>query len=217
MDLETIFTDSKWRILTELSNRPLSPSDLSEKTGTSLPNISTQLKLLEALDFVEKEKLDNFEKGQARKIYSLKKEFAYLVVGTKTVMGKKMFKLNPELKFLFSCLLLNDSFATYVLIKLFLEHEILFKDSISFGYLGITENTYEILIIDNNISKFSEIKNKEIQRNEKTFPINFHVHKKDDFANGINNNDQYFKSLLKRVNILIDRDNFLSDIKKGAI
>ena len=217
MELETIFTDSKWRILTELSHHPLSPTDLSEKTGTSLPNISTQLKLLEALDFVEKEKLSNFEKGQARKLYSLKKEFAYVILGTKTTMGKKMFKLNPELKFFFSCLMLNDSSASSFLIKVFLENEELCKEIVSCGYLGVNEATYEILIIADNPSKFESLKDKEVHKSGKKYYLNSFIHSKDDLVNGINKNDQYFKSLLKRVNILIDKDNFLSDIKKGVI
>ena len=90
MEIETIFSESKWKILTELSQGSLSPSELAKKTGTSLANISTQVRLLEALGFIDKKKLINRAKGEPRKIYSLKKEFAYMILGTKTVMGKKM-------------------------------------------------------------------------------------------------------------------------------
>src|SRR3990172_2029627 len=96
MDIESIFFDSKWSILTELSHAPMSPSELAQKTGTSLANISTQLRLLEALDFIEKERLTNTAKGKPRKLYSLKKEFAYLVLGTRSAIGKKMIKLDSE-------------------------------------------------------------------------------------------------------------------------
>ncbi len=214
MELESIFTDSKWRILTELSHNSLSPTELAEKTGTSLPNISTQLKLLEALDFVEKQKLSNVEKGQPRKLYSLKKEFAYLIVGTKTAMGKKMFKLNPELKFLFTSLLLNDPFVSYILVKIFIENEHLLKDSM-LGYLGIRDNKYELLIVDENPSKLESLKNIKISRNGKDITVDAHLHTKDAILNGVKNNDQYFKSLIKRVYLLIDRENFLSELKKG--
>jgi len=119
MELESIFTDSKWRIITELSHNSLSPTNLAKKTGTSLPNISTQLKLLEALDFVEKNKLNNVGKGNPRKIYSLKKEFAYVIVGTKNAVGKRMIKLNSDSKFFFSSLLISEQKAGYLLVKLF--------------------------------------------------------------------------------------------------
>jgi predicted transcriptional regulator len=215
MDIETIFTDSKWRILTELSQKSLSPTDLSEKTGTSLPNISTQLKLLEALEFVEKEKTDNFEKGQPRKIYSMKKEFAYLILGTKNAMGKKMFKLNHDSKFLFSSLLLDDASAVYVLIRLFIENEELFKTCTSFGYLGLKDNSFEIIMIHDDPSKTEPLKNKEIIRNETKYIINLHTHTKEVFFNGVKNKEPYFTSILKRVYILIDKGSFLSKIKKG--
>lgn len=215
MEIETIFTDSKWRILTELSHRSQSPTDLSEKTGTSLPNISTQLKLLEALDFVEKEKTDNYEKGQPRKIYSMKKEFAYIVLGTKTSIGKKMFILNDESKFFFSTLLLNDPSSIYTLIKIFMEHEDLIQSCEVFGYIGLKNNIHDILIIHEDPSKADVLKNNEIIKNGTTYHINPHIHTKEAFVNGINSNDPYFKSVLKKVYILVDKGNFLSSLKKG--
>jgi len=216
MDLETIFTDSKWRILTELSHKSQSPTELSKRTGTSLPNISTQLKLLEALDFVKKEKLTNFEKGQPRKIYSMKKEFAYIVLGTKTAIGKKLFILNSDSKFFFSTLLLNDPSSIYVLIRLFMEHEELIKSCDVFGYIGLKNNVHEILIIHDDSSKANVLKDKEIIKNGIKSIINPHIHTKESFVNGINNNDPYFKSVLKKVYLLVDKDNFLSNIKKGG-
>ena len=216
MELESIFTDSKWRIITELSHNSLSPTNLAKKTGTSLPNISTQLKLLEALDFVEKNKLNNVGKGNPRKIYSLKKECAYVIVGTKNAVGKRMIKLNSDSKFFFSSLLISEQKAGYLLVKLFFQEEDLFRETITIGFIGKSEGILEILIISENTEKYQILNNKKITSEGKEYGINAHIHSKDAFVNGINNNDTYFKSILHKVFILWDKENFMSNLKKGG-
>jgi hypothetical protein len=216
MELESVFTDSKWQILTELSHNALSPSELAKKTGTSLPNISTQLRLLEALDFIEEEKLNNVAKGEPRKLYSLKKDFAYLILGSKTVIGKKMFKLDTELKFFFSVWMINDLNAPHLLIKLYIENEHIFKESLALGYLAIKGDELEILVITPNPEAFHNHKGAQITWHEKTYNVKAHIHTKEEFENGVANNDEYFNSLLKKIFILIDKDNVLSKLKKGG-
>ena len=129
-------------------------------------------------------------------------------------MGKKMFKLNPELKFLFTSLLLNDPFVTYILVKTFIEYEEIISESI-LGYIGFKDDNYELFLIHDNPEKLEFLRNKELSRNGKKFQIKSHIHTKQAVLEGVKNNDQYFQSLIKRVYILIDKDNFLTEIKKG--
>ena len=92
MDIENLFVDSKWSIITELAKKPLSPSELAKKTNTTLSNISAQIRLLEALDIVKEEKLGNVAKGEARKLYSLKKEISR---AKHTVSGQEDYSEMP--------------------------------------------------------------------------------------------------------------------------
>lgn len=216
MEIESIFTDSKWRILTELSHNSLSPTALAKKTGTSIANISTQLRLLEALDFIEKEKLSNVGKGEPRKLYSLKKEFAYLIIATKSVIGKKMFKLDSESMMFVSVWMIPDSQAPYLLMKLYCEHESLLKDSISIGYLGMRGDELEIVVIHEHPGQVHSLNEKHVTRNDKTYKIKAHAHSMHDFENGVKNKDEYFTSIIKKVFIIKDKDNFLSKLKKGG-
>jgi DNA-binding transcriptional ArsR family regulator len=216
MEIESIFMDSKWRILTELSMASLSPTELAEKIGTSIANVSMQLRLLEALDFVEMERLGNTAKGEPRKQFSLKKEFAYLILGTKSTIGKKMFKLDKESMPFFTIWLINDSIAPYVLLKLFIENEYLIRESIAIGYLGIRGDELEILILSGNPGSIQSINDKQLTRNEKTYKIKAHIHTLEMFQNGINNKEDYYVSMLKKVFIITDRDNLLSNMKKGG-
>ncbi len=215
MELETLFTESKWRILTELSHSSLSPTELAIKTGTSLPNISTQLKLLEALDFIEKQKLDNVEKGKPRKLYSLKKEFAYIILGTKSAIGKKLFNLNGESKYIFSSLLLDERDATYLLIKIYMEHEELFTNCVSIGFIGIDKDRLNLFIVHENPDDCSILKHKKLKRGEREYTLDAHTHRKEDVIAGLERKDQYFVSVLKKIIILADKNSFLSRLKKG--
>jgi len=215
MEIESIFTESKWRIITELSHTSQSPTGLAKSTKTSLANISTQLRLLEALDFIEQEKLDNVEKGKPRKLFRLKKEFAYVILATKSVIGKKMFKLDDELHPFFSVLMINDTGAPYLLLKLFFKHENFLKDAYALGYLGMRGDELEVFIIHQNPEKFHGLHNENITRKDKTYKIRAHVHTKEAFEHGINNKEEYFTTLLKKVFIVVDKDHMLTNLKKG--
>jgi hypothetical protein len=214
MDIESIFSDSKWKILTELSHSPLSPTELANRTGTSISNISTQIRLLEALEFVHKEKVANIERGEPRKLYSLKKEFGYLVLGTKSVIGKKMFKLDEDSLFFFKVWMINDKNAPQALIKFYTEYEEQLRSVESIGYLGIRGDELEILIIHESPNDLAFFKEKSIKWSGKDYKLRIHVHKLYDVENGLNMRDEYFTSIIKKVFILTDNENKLSELKK---
>ena len=67
-----------------------------------------------------------------------------------------------------------------------------------------------------NQSEYQILNNKKITSEGKEYGINAHIHSKDAFVNGINNNDTYFKSILHKVFILWDKENFMSNLKKGG-
>src|SRR3989338_1324085 len=98
MEIETMFTDQRWNILKAISNEPLSPLQLSEKLNTTIANISQQLKLLEAMNLVKKEKIRNRDKGKPRTLFSLNGEYALLVPTTMHFAEKKLVHLTPHQK-----------------------------------------------------------------------------------------------------------------------
>ncbi len=113
MEIEALFTSSKWDILQKLADKPYSPLELAELLKTTMANVSQQLRLLEFAGLVNKERISNRDKGKPRMLYSLAKDNAYLVALTKGFAEKKMFALtkhhkalmkiwfidNPELQF----------------------------------------------------------------------------------------------------------------------
>ncbi|MEM3374759.1 MAG: winged helix-turn-helix domain-containing protein [Candidatus Woesearchaeota archaeon] len=218
MEIESVFLDSKWKILNELSQKSLSPSELAEKTKTSLANISAQIRLLEALDFIEMEKINNIAKGEPRKLYSLKKEFSYLIIGTKFYVGKKMFKLDEKLMSIFLSLMINKKEISLALIKLILDLD--FKLIEGLAYLdhkiseqNINESTIFILLIKSQEANFDYLNNNYILKVDNfNFKINAAICNKEEFQNNLNNENCIEK--IKKSYILFDR-GILNNLKKN--
>ena len=98
MDIETLFTSTKWEIIEALSVKSHSPLELSKKLNTTMANISQQLRLLEALDLVKKKKVSNRDKGKPRTLYSLSADYAYIILFAQGVAQKKLIQLAPSTK-----------------------------------------------------------------------------------------------------------------------
>jgi predicted transcriptional regulator len=98
MQLEQMFTEQKWNILRALSEEPQSPLQLSQKLNTTMANISQQLKLLEAVNLVKKEKIRNRDKGKPRTLFSLNGEYAFLIPVTAKFTDKRLIKTTDHQK-----------------------------------------------------------------------------------------------------------------------
>jgi DNA-binding transcriptional ArsR family regulator len=94
MELETLFTASKWEILQHLAAEPLSPLQLAEHSSTSIANISQQLRLLEMAGLVKSERVPNRDKGQPRILYSLVGDQSFLIAATNDFVEKKLLRLS---------------------------------------------------------------------------------------------------------------------------
>ena len=98
MELDSLFTSTKWEILRVIAEKPKSPLELSRVLDTSMANISQQLSLLEFAGLVEKERLSNRAAGKPRKRYSLKKYIVYLVVLSGRKQVKKLVPLTERIR-----------------------------------------------------------------------------------------------------------------------
>ena len=89
MDQETLFTGSKWDILKLLEGKEMSPIELAKESGTSMANISQQLRFLEMAGIVKSKRISNRDKGQPRIMYSLTGENSFLIMVTPGFVEKK--------------------------------------------------------------------------------------------------------------------------------
>lgn len=94
MNVDLFFGTPRWRILEILARRPSSPLELARELQTSVSYISQQLRLLEAADFVVKQKTRLVEKGQPRTVFSLTRELLHVTALVKGTPDKKIIPLN---------------------------------------------------------------------------------------------------------------------------
>lgn len=131
MQLESLFSDQKWKILKEIASQPQSPLQLSLKLNTTMANISQQLKILEAVNLVKKEKVRNRDKGKPRTLFSLTADFALLVPLTKNFAEKKLVKATDHQKSILRIWFLDDAAFAHEVETLYWKINHLFKDIVA--------------------------------------------------------------------------------------
>jgi len=113
MEIETLFTISKWEILTHLAAGKYSPLELSRKINTSMANVSQQLRLLEFAGLVRKEKLSQREAGKPRTLYFRAKDVSHLVLLANRVAEKRLLTLTEHHKAIIRIWMIEDTSAHY--------------------------------------------------------------------------------------------------------
>jgi len=119
MELENLFTVSKWEILSNLSRGKQSPMELSQKLRTTMANISQQLRLLEFAGLVKKEKVSQRDAGKPRTLYFLSDDFAHLVLIGKNCAQKRLLHLNDHHITMLRIWMIDDSSLHYYIEKLY--------------------------------------------------------------------------------------------------
>lgn len=185
MDQETLFTSSKWDILTVLSTGRKSPLELARETKTSIANISQQLRMLELANIVKSERVSNRERGEPRLLYSLAASNSYLISIAPNFVNKRQLLQSIYHEIIMRIWFLKDESAHYYVQKYFWEIEPNLDkiDSIAVkaDYSGIS-----VIFVssDNNLKK--ELKSKEIKKSKsESRKIDVSVFSKDqliDFA-----------------------------------
>ena len=90
MEIEGLFSSGKWNLIELLAQEELSPLQLSEKIGTSVANVSQQLKLLELVGLVQTRKLPNRERGKPRTLYSIAQDNIMVICALKNFAKKHL-------------------------------------------------------------------------------------------------------------------------------
>lgn len=119
MELDSLFSTPRWKILEILARTRSSPLELSKLMNTSIAYISQQLKLLEASGIVLKERTRAVEKGKARNLYYLSNELVHFTALLKDHPTRKSLILSEHQKIVIKIWLLVDAKFSYFVEKLF--------------------------------------------------------------------------------------------------
>jgi predicted transcriptional regulator len=123
MEHETLFTATKWDILKLLEKGPQSPLEISKQVGSSLANISQQLRLLELAGLVKTQRVSNRDKDKPRILYSLAGNLSYLIATSDNFVDKKLLSLTDRNKIILRVWFIEDQQVRYALEKAFWQIE----------------------------------------------------------------------------------------------
>ncbi|MFT4311428.1 MAG: ArsR/SmtB family transcription factor [Candidatus Woesearchaeota archaeon] len=181
-------TKSKWDLLEKISKKEITPTQLAKKLGTSIPNISQQLTLLEAKGFLTKKK--NLRK-EKRVTYKINKErIGIIILGEKP--QRKEITQDKETKYIVN-LLINEIKNKQELIKLYYDYKELIEKADSLSVFEETTNEIHLLIITKEVEHFRKQSNIEINQKK----IIFWSHTHQEILQGQKNQEKYFIEKIK--------------------
>lgn len=203
-------TNTKWNILKQVSKKPMSPKEIAQKTGSTISNISQQLKLLEAQGYLTKKRIDlgvgSRKKITGRIMYELKQEKAYIISLNKQAKTFEI-NLNTETKFLLN--IISNEVNQNTILNLYINHKDLLNKANAIYLLDSTNTEIHLLIITNQTELF---------RNQSSITINnqkiiFWSHTLDEIKKGLNHKEKYFEDKIKQAKTLIDEKNIMQELK----
>lgn len=157
MEIEPLISGSKWSMIHLLSEKSRSPTELAEKTGTSIANISQQLRLLEVAGIVKKERCGSREKGKPHMLFSLNGDTAYIAAICSGFSEKKMIPADAHHQAVLRIWMLTSPEMHLSLERFYLEAEKI----LSVSSIAANPDSKKIMVIakdKDSEKKVSEIK-----------------------------------------------------------
>jgi predicted transcriptional regulator len=211
-----LFTNSKWLLIKEISDQHQSPTELAEKTNTSLSNVIQQLKLLEAYNIVRKEKSLERNTGKPRTIYSINDEFVYGIMLRDGKCEKRYFKIDEMNATLANIIFTLNPDDIFYMMKFSFKYEDILKKCKAIGFIKSTKDSMELFLITDHVdeirSKFSNIFIED--GHGKTKKIINWTHNEYEINDGLQRKDKYFMDMLKNAQLLHDSDSILQKFKQ---
>jgi len=193
---ENEIAGSKWQILKILSKYPQTPKQLADRLGTTIANMSQQLKLLEAYGFLKKTRADKGQFGRKNKdlriLYTLVKSKTWLTVVGPGNVKKKELKSNAESTLLVNLLLIDTKDEVPYLLNFFLNNVIV--DHIDGAYfIKSDEKEIHLFIVTKKLEHFRESKSAlKVKYKGEERTIRFWSHTIEEIKTGLVNKEDYF-------------------------
>lgn len=222
MEFEDLLTKSKWSILKELAKGEKSAVEIARKTNQSIANVTQQLQLLEAYNLVKKAKQVKEKKaGKPRTPYVLSQEIVLTSMLKPGIAEKRLLKLK-ELdayhRFLLNLFFILNPEDHYYLIKFTCITDII-KKADTIAYLNSDDKEIEIMIITEHTREVREkYSNMNITGLDgKTKKIISWTHNKKEIEEGLERKEDYFINLVKNSRELIDKKDYIKELKQANI
>jgi hypothetical protein len=211
-----IFSNSKWNIIKEIAEKPSTPTDLAEKTKTSLSNITQQIKLLEAYDIVKGQRSSEKNPGKPKTVYSLSGEFMYGIMLRNGKAERKYFKIDRNNSLLLHLMFTAGLEDVYIIMKFAIMNDEILKKCKAIGFIKSTKDSVELFLVTDSIdeirAKFSNLFLEDPSGRTKKI-INW-THNEFEINDGIQRKDKYYIDMMKNVQVVHDPQGILAKYAK---
>lgn len=224
MEIEELFSKSKWPLLKELAKGNRSASELAKKTGQSTANATLQLKILEAYGFVRKAKQP--EAGQDEKRKAGKPKIPFALCQDVGVMGmlrpglaeRRVIKVKEVDDF--HNMMMTIYFEVppehhYPVLKYLMDSELIKKAEL-ITLVSASEKEIELFIMTDHLAEIREkFSNRTIEAPDgKTKKIISWSHNRKEVEEGLARKEEYFINLVKKSRELLDKKENLAGLRQ---
>jgi DNA-binding transcriptional ArsR family regulator len=211
-EIPDILTSSRWQLLKELAQEEQSATELADTLGTSVSNVTQQLKILEAYNIIISRKSVEKVVGKPKIIYSIKDDIVYAAMLKNGKAEKKIFKLEGFNGFLYNMIFTTGADDSFYILKFMLKHEELLKRCKACGFIKSSKDSVELFILTEHVdeirARFSNLFIEDV--NGKTKKIINWTHNEWEINDGLSRKDKYFLDMLWNVEILYDPNGLLA-------
>jgi DNA-binding MarR family transcriptional regulator len=220
MKFETILTNSRWSILEALADGNHAMSEIAAATGTSLPNVSQQVRLLEAYDLVKALHEEKEGKGKPKTIYRLNKSLAHVAMVRPGLVGMKTVTLDPFHAAMLNVWFLDRVEDHYFLQKFLWQAEELVRESDALAVIDAKSEEIHLLVLapEERLEKIRKKYSKVVVSSadgEKEKAVISWSHSAEELREGLAKREAYFVNLVKRPHIIYERNGALQEFLKG--
>ncbi|MBU0471672.1 MAG: winged helix-turn-helix domain-containing protein [Nanoarchaeota archaeon] len=212
-----LLTESRWNIIKELSKEKQTPTELAKKTGTSIANVSQQLRLLEAYKLVKREKrIFENKPGKPKTLFSIGKEIIHLTYISKEKSEKKELELDFIQKAIINLWLNVNKEDVYFLEKFFVLNEALINKCQAAAITKTNHEQIELLIITKDVNEVREkYSNQTITNLEgKHKKVVCWSHTIEEIEQGLNNKEEYYTTLTSNMKSFLDKESIMEKIRE---
>ena len=207
----TLLQNSRWDIVHAISKNHASATAIAEHIGTSIPNVTQQLKLLEAYDIVTYTKEQNGV-GKPRRLYTLKRPVAHLTFATSGMAQQKFFHPGKYQTFIISTTFIKNPEEQCCLLKFLLDNEELLEKC-AIAYVRSSAEEMEVFLLTDETDDIrKKYSNNTVEACGKKMQIVAWTHSTYEVQDGLTKNDKHFEHLLKDSLIIHDPDNKLAEV-----
>lgn len=197
---------SRWSILQAVSHNPSSATDISERTDGSLPNVTQQLKLLEAHDLVRFRTARSGQAGKPRKIFSLRRAVCHITFARQGFAGKRLVYPDQMQEMLISTFFLPSEDQRFIIKALLCNQDIL--EQCSLAFLSRPGTDIEMFALTGNVEEIRErYSNINVDCGNVGRKIALWTHNEEEVKQGILNKEPYYLSLIQDMQVLHDPSN----------